>query len=310
MELRRADGSARPASTRSGCTANRFRSHERYGNSSTPANWLAAYSAERTRVREVVGGSGEVQPRAPPLPRRAPHRSGSPPGGRSRARAPRPGWRRGPASEAPYASGSPDEPPSDAPYAHGVRAVVFDMVDPESRPSLTEVPEPEASRTVVGARPGHDRRHLRQRPASVRAQHRTVTHLGLHRDVPFVLGHETAGRVVEAGPNCSVAVGTRGGHRPLYPVPAPGDRTAVRQLRPRLDILVASISTVASSARGRSLGFTQDLGGGWADAVVAHDSMLHPMPDSIPTAAPASTSPSPSPATACCAPCRSTVNPC
>ena len=30
---------------------------------------------------------------------------------------------------------------------------------------------------------------------------------------------------------------------------------------------------------GRSLGFTQDLGGGWADQVLAHTSMLHPLPD-------------------------------
>jgi threonine dehydrogenase-like Zn-dependent dehydrogenase len=32
---------------------------------------------------------------------------------------------------------------------------------------------------------------------------------------------------------------------------------------------------------GRSLGYTQDLGGGWADTVLAHESMLHPLPDAI-----------------------------
>ena len=125
---------------------------------------------------------------------------------------------------------------------------------------------------------------------------------------PFVLGHETAGRVVEAGPNCSVAVGTRVGDRPLHPLPAPRDRPTVRQLRPGMDLVVPQPGQPHREQLGRSLGFTQDLGGGWADSVLAHDSMLHPMPDAMSTAAPASTSRSRSPATACCAPGRSTAN--
>jgi threonine dehydrogenase-like Zn-dependent dehydrogenase len=32
---------------------------------------------------------------------------------------------------------------------------------------------------------------------------------------------------------------------------------------------------------GRSLGFTQGLGGGWGDTVLAHASMLHPLPDAV-----------------------------
>ncbi len=32
---------------------------------------------------------------------------------------------------------------------------------------------------------------------------------------------------------------------------------------------------------GRSLGFTQGLGGGWGDTVLAHTSMLHPLPDAV-----------------------------
>ena len=39
-------------------------------------------------------------------------------------------------------------------------------------------------------------------------------------------------------------------------------------------------SRVVSS--GRTLGFTSDLGGGWAEQVLAHTSMLHPIPDAIP----------------------------
>ena len=33
---------------------------------------------------------------------------------------------------------------------------------------------------------------------------------------------------------------------------------------------------------GMSIGFTEGLGGGWADQVLAHRSMLHPIPDAVP----------------------------
>ncbi len=46
-------------------------------------------------------------------------------------------------------------------------------------------------------------------------------------------------------------------------------------------------SRIVSS--GRSLGYTMDLGGGWAESVLAHESMPHPMPDAIDDRAPAST---------------------
>ena len=56
---------------------------------------------------------------------------------------------------------------------------------------------------------------------------------------PFVLGHETAGRVVETGADCSVAVGTRVVLDPCIPCLPAGDRPAVRQLCPRVDVLVS-----------------------------------------------------------------------
>jgi threonine dehydrogenase-like Zn-dependent dehydrogenase len=33
---------------------------------------------------------------------------------------------------------------------------------------------------------------------------------------------------------------------------------------------------------GRSLGYTQGLGGGWAERVLAHSTMIHPLPDAVP----------------------------
>ena len=166
-------------------------------------------------------------------------------------------------------------------YARRVHAVVFDMVDPEFPASLSEVPEP--------ALPG---------PSWARVQVATGgicgsdLHLFAHNTgpsptlaaigtFPFVLGHETAGRVVEAGPNCSVAAGTRVVIDPCIPcLPRGIEPPCANCARGWTSSCLNLDSRILSS--GRSLGFTQDLGGGWADSVLAHDSMLHPIPDAIP----------------------------
>ena len=162
-----------------------------------------------------------------------------------------------------------------------MRAVVFDMVDPEFPASLTEAPEP--------ALPG---------PSWARVQVTTGgicgsdLHLFAHNTgpsptlasvgtFPFVLGHETAGRVVDAGPNCSVATGTRVVIDPCIPcLPRGIEPPCANCARGWTSSCLNLDSRIVSS--GRSLGFTQDLGGGWADSVLAHDSMLHPMSDAIP----------------------------
>ena len=95
------------------------------------------------------------------------------------------------------------------PYARRMRAVVFDFADPEFPASLSEVPEPTLPdpswariEVLTGGMCGSDL-HLF---AHNTGPSPTLRGIGTF---PFVLGHETAGRVVEAGPECEVAVGTR-----------------------------------------------------------------------------------------------------
>jgi threonine dehydrogenase-like Zn-dependent dehydrogenase len=162
-----------------------------------------------------------------------------------------------------------------------VRAVVFDMVDPGFPASLTELPEPPLPgpswarvQVTTGGICGSDL-HLF---AHNTGPSPTLASIGTF---PFVLGHETAGRVVEAGPECSVAPGTRVAIDPCIPcLPRGIDPPCPNCARGWTSSCLNLDSGIVSS--GRSLGYTADLGGGWADAVVAHDSMLHPLRDTIP----------------------------
>src|SRR5580693_9828288 len=90
-----------------------------------------------------------------------------------------------------------------------MRAVQFDMADASFPVSFVDLAEPDLpgdawARVAVstGGICGSDL-HLF---AHNTGPSPTLTSMGTF---PFVLGHETAGRVVEAGPNSSVAVGTR-----------------------------------------------------------------------------------------------------
>jgi len=163
-----------------------------------------------------------------------------------------------------------------------MRAVQFDMADPTFPASLAEVPEPELpgpawARVAVttGGICGSDL-HL--------FTHNTgpsPTLIGLGGAFPFLLGHEIAGRVIEAGHDCPVPVGTRVALDPCLPCaprgivpPCPNCARGWTSSCLNLD------SGIVSS--GRSLGYTQGLGGGWAEQVLAHATMLHPIPVGVP----------------------------
>jgi L-iditol 2-dehydrogenase len=162
-----------------------------------------------------------------------------------------------------------------------MRAVVFDMVDPEFPVSLAELPEPDLPgpswariEVMTGGICGSDL-HLF---AHNTGPSPTLAGIGT---LPFVLGHETAGRVLEAGPGCSIEPGTRVVIDPCIPcLPRAVDPLCANCARGWTSSCLNLDSRILSS--GRSLGYTSDLGGGWADVVVAHESMLHAMPDTIP----------------------------
>jgi threonine dehydrogenase-like Zn-dependent dehydrogenase len=98
---------------------------------------------------------------------------------------------------------------------------------------------------------------------------------------PFVMGHEISGRVIEAGPDCPYPPGTRVAVDPCIPCLARGiDPPCANCARGWTSSCLALDSRIVSS--GRTLGFTSDLGGGWGEQVLAHRSMLHPIPDGVP----------------------------
>jgi threonine dehydrogenase-like Zn-dependent dehydrogenase len=160
--------------------------------------------------------------------------------------------------------------------------VQFDMADPAFPASLVELPEPELPNNAwarvnvsVGGICGSDL-HL--------FAHNTgpsPTLMGMAGAFPFVLGHETAGVVVEAGSGCNIAPGTRVAIDPCIPcLPRGIEPPCANCARGWSSSCLNLDSRVISG--GRSLGFTQNLGGGWAEQVLAHSSMLHPIPDAVP----------------------------
>ena len=171
-------------------------------------------------------------------------------------------------------------PPQHGAYARPVRAVQFDYVDPSFPASMTEVPEPALPGPAwgrvavsVGGICGSDL-HLF---AHNTGPSPTLMSMG---SFPFVLGHEIVGTISEAGPGCHLPVGTRVAVDPCIPCLARGiDPPCANCARGWTSSCLNLDSKVVSG--GRTLGFTQDLGGGWAEHVVAHASMLHPVPDTI-----------------------------
>jgi L-iditol 2-dehydrogenase len=162
-----------------------------------------------------------------------------------------------------------------------VRAVQFDMADPAFPASLVDLPEPVLPAATwarvavgVGGICGSDL-HLFAHNVGP-----SPTLMGMAGAFPFVLGHETAGRIVEAGPECPHPVGTRVAVDPCIPcLPRGIEPPCANCARGWTSSCLELDSRRISS--GRSLGFTQDLGGGWADQVLAHSSMLHRLPDTI-----------------------------
>jgi threonine dehydrogenase-like Zn-dependent dehydrogenase len=165
-------------------------------------------------------------------------------------------------------------------YDAGVRAVQFDMEDPAFPASLVDLPEPELPgpswariAIMTGGICGSDL-HLF---AHNTGPSPTLMSLA---SFPFVLGHEIAGRVVEAGPECPIAVGTRVAVDPCIPclprgIDPPCPTCALGWTSSCLNLDSRVITG------GRSLGFTSGLGGGWAEQVLAHASMMHPLPHAV-----------------------------
>jgi L-iditol 2-dehydrogenase len=162
-----------------------------------------------------------------------------------------------------------------------MRAVQLDFADPEFPASLVEVetprlPAPDWVRVEVstGGICGSDLHIFAHNVGS------SPTLMG-SGTFPFLLGHEIAGRVVETGPAADIEEGTRVAIVPTITCEARGiDPVCPRCARGQLSSCQMVNSGVFTP--GRALGFTTGLGAGWASDVVAHKSMLFPIPDGIP----------------------------
>jgi threonine dehydrogenase-like Zn-dependent dehydrogenase len=162
-----------------------------------------------------------------------------------------------------------------------VRAVEFNLKDPAFAAELVEVDEPELPNgewarvaVTVGGICGSDLHLFGNRPMQAPA-------LGGFWTFPFLLGHEIAGRVIEAGPDCDVAAGTRVAVDPAIPCAARGIDPVCRLCAAGHASCCLNLGSGITTP-GMSIGFTVGLGGGWADQVLAHRSMLHPIPDAVP----------------------------
>jgi threonine dehydrogenase-like Zn-dependent dehydrogenase len=160
-------------------------------------------------------------------------------------------------------------------------AAQFDLADPEFPVSLVEVEEP--------ALPGGAWARVAVTAGGICG---SDLHLFSHdtgpsptllpfSTFPFVMGHEIAGRVIEAGPDCPVPVGTRVAVDPTIGCVARGVDPPCRHCATgwAQDCLNLEAKTLTP---GLSLGYTSNLGGGWAEQVLGHTSMLHPLPDAVP----------------------------
>lgn len=161
-----------------------------------------------------------------------------------------------------------------------MQAIRYDFADPQFPASLASIEEPslptgEWARVAVGVGGicGTDLHLFSQ--GSLGSP--TLIALGT---LPFVLGHEIAGAVIEAGPDCPWRVGSRVGVDPILPCHVRGiDPPCANCKRGWLSSCLELDSKVLTP--GRSIGFTDGLGGGWAEQVVAHPSMLHEVPATV-----------------------------
>ena len=162
-----------------------------------------------------------------------------------------------------------------------MRAVEFNLKDPEFGAELIEVDEPDLPNgewarvaVTVGGICGSDL-HLFGGPG-LRAPA-----LGGFWTFPFLLGHEIAGTVVEAGAGCDIPIGTRVAIDPAIPCAARGISPVCRMCASGHASCCFELGNRVMTP-GMSIGYTVGLGGGWADQVLAHRSMLHRIPDAVP----------------------------
>lgn len=109
----------------------------------------------------------------------------------------------------------------------------------------------------------------------------TSASASVYASMPFVIGHENVGTVVEAGPDASVDLGTRVVVEPLLPCVTRG----FAELCPacaRGDYNLCSRFAEGPLSPGIGHGACRDVGGSWGGVMLAHRSRLVRVPSEVP----------------------------
>lgn len=102
----------------------------------------------------------------------------------------------------------------------------------------------------------------------------------VYASMPFVVGHENVGTVVESGSEAGVAVGARVVVEPLLPCVTRGFADLCAACA-RGDYNLCSRFTEGALAPGIAHGACRDVGGSWGEVMVAHRSRLVPVPAAV-----------------------------
>jgi len=99
----------------------------------------------------------------------------------------------------------------------------------------------------------------------------------VYASMPFVVGHENVGTVVEAGPAAGVSVGARVVVEPLLPCATRGFADPCPACA-RGDYNLCSRFAEGTLSPGLGHGACRDVGGSWGEVMLAHRSSLIPVP--------------------------------
>jgi L-iditol 2-dehydrogenase len=102
----------------------------------------------------------------------------------------------------------------------------------------------------------------------------------VYASMPFVVGHENVGTVIDAGPDTGVAPGTRVVVEPVLPCVTRGFTDACPACA-RGDYNLCGRFAEGTLAAGLGHGSCRDVGGSWGEVLVAHRSRLVPVPDGV-----------------------------
>ncbi len=162
-----------------------------------------------------------------------------------------------------------------------MRSVQLDFTDSTFPARLVEVDEPALPgrrwarvKVLGGGICGSDLHMFRETTGPVPL-------LGSFAPIPMQLGHEVGGVVIEAGPDCPVKVGTRVAVDPTISCVAREIDPPCKQCAAGAPGACYNLSSKITTP-GMMLGITYGLGGGWSEQLVAHSSMLHPLPEGVP----------------------------